>query len=53
MIKTIGKFGAWGSGWTSAALCFSAAVGYWISGQRGRAAFWAVFGVVEVSAIVL
>ena len=44
---------AWVSGWTSAILCFSAAVGYVGAGEHRRAICWAILGVVEVVAIVL
>ena len=47
------KPAAWGSAWTSALLCLSAATGYWLSGERGRAICWVVLGVAEVAAIVL
>jgi len=49
----LSKPAAMASGWTSAVLCFSAASGYWLAGQRGRALCWAVLGAVEVAAIVL
>jgi hypothetical protein len=52
-LKMISKPAAWASGWSSAALCFSAATGYWIAGERVRAACWIALGAVEVLAIVL
>jgi hypothetical protein len=52
-LKMISKPAAWASGWSSAALCFSAATGYWIAGQRGRALCWIALGTIEVGAIVL
>lgn len=53
IIQLLSKPAAWASGWTSAILCFSAAIGYWAAGEHRRAAFWAVLGGVEVAAIVL
>jgi hypothetical protein len=53
LVKMLSKPAAWASGWTSAILCFSAASGYWLAGERRRAIFWAVLGAVEVGAIVL
>jgi hypothetical protein len=32
LLKMLSKPAAWASGWTSAALCFSAATGYWLAG---------------------
>ena len=52
ILKMIAKPGAWASGWTSAVLCFSAASGFWLAGQRGKASVWVVLGVVEVIAVV-
>lgn len=52
ILETLSKPGALVSGWTSAVLCFSAASGFWLAGERGRAICWAVIGVVEVTAIV-
>jgi hypothetical protein len=40
------------SGWTSAILCFSAASGYWLSGERVKCYFWIGLGMAEVLAIV-
>ena len=34
-------------------LCFSAATGYWLAGERGRAMCWVALGIVEVAAIGL
>ncbi len=53
ILKMLSKPAAWASGWTSAFLCFSAATGYWLAGERRRAVFWTVLGAVEVGAIVL
>ena len=53
LLKMLSKPGAWASGWTSAFLCFSAASGYWLAGERGRAICWVTLGVIEVAAIVL
>ena len=52
-LKMLSKPAGWASGWTSAMLCFSAATGYWLAGERRRAICWAVLGAVEVGAIVL
>ena len=52
-LKMLSKPGALVSGWTSAILCFSAASGFWLAGERGRAIVWAVIGVIEVLAIAL
>jgi hypothetical protein len=53
LLKMLSKPAAWGSGWTSAILCFSAATGYWLAGERRRAICWIVLGTIEVGAIVL
>ena len=53
LLKMLSKPAAWASGWTSAALCFSAAMGFWLAGEHKRAICWITLGVVEVSAIVL
>jgi hypothetical protein len=53
LLEMLSKPAAWASGWTSAVLCFSAATGYWLAGERGRAIVWVVLGAVEVLAIVL
>ncbi len=53
LLQMISKPTAWASGWTSAALCFSAASGYWLAEQRGRAICWVALGVIEVAAILL
>jgi len=53
ILKILSKPGALVSGWTSAILCFSAASGFWLAAERGRAIVWAVIGVIEVLAIVL
>lgn len=52
LLRALSKPAAWGSGWTSAILCFSAATGYWLAGERRRAICWVVFGTAEVAAIV-
>jgi hypothetical protein len=52
ILRMLSKPGALVSGWTSAALCFSAASGFWLAGERGKAIAWAVIGAVEVVAIV-
>jgi len=52
LLKILSKPGAWVSGWTSAILCFSAASGFWLAGERGKAICWTVLGAVEVLAIV-
>jgi len=53
ILKMLSKPAAWGSGWTSAFLCFSAATGYWIAGEPKRAMCWVGLGVAEIAAIVL
>ncbi len=53
ILQMLAKPAAWASGWTSAILCFSAAVGYMGAGETRRAIFWAILGAVEVGAIVL
>jgi hypothetical protein len=53
LLKMLSKPAAWASGWTSAVLCFSAATGYWLSGEHKRAICWGALGAVEVAAIVL
>jgi hypothetical protein len=53
LLKLLAKPAAWASGWTSAALCFSAAAGYWFAREHRRALCWAVLGAVEVAAIIL
>ncbi len=53
LIRMLSKPAAWGSGWTSAILCLSAASGYWLAGERKRAIVWLALGVIEISAIVL
>jgi hypothetical protein len=44
LLKMLSKPAAWASGGTSAILCFSAATGYWLAGERRRAIIWAVLG---------
>ncbi|MGA7295361.1 MAG: hypothetical protein WBW53_23900 [Terriglobales bacterium] len=53
ILKMISKPAAWASGWSSAVLCFSAASGYWIAGERARSICWIALGAVEVGAILL
>jgi hypothetical protein len=52
VLKAFAKLGAWGSGWTSAILCLSAASGFWIDGQHKKSICWAVLALVEIVAIV-
>jgi hypothetical protein len=52
ILKMLSKPAAWGSGWTSAILCFSAASGYWLSNEHRKAIFWVVFGIAEVTSIL-
>ena len=52
ILKLLSKPAAWASGWTSAVLCFSAASGFWLAGQRGKAICWVALGVIEVVALV-
>jgi hypothetical protein len=51
ILEMVSRPGALVSGWTSAVLCFSAASGFWLAGERGRAIRWTVIGLVEVVAI--
>jgi hypothetical protein len=51
-LKIISKPAAWGSGWTSAVLCFSAAAGYWLAGEHRKAIFWVAFGAIEIVSIL-
>ena len=53
LLELLSKPAAMASGWTSAILCFSAAIGYWLAGEHRRAMCWVVLGAVEVAAIVL
>ena len=53
VLKMVSKPAAWGSGWTSSFLCFSAASGYWFAGEHRRALCWVALGMVEVAAIVV
>jgi hypothetical protein len=53
ILRMLSKPAAWASGWTSAALCFSAAMGYWLAGEHKRAICWGALGAVEVGAIIL
>ncbi|MDP9267320.1 MAG: hypothetical protein M3P27_03215 [Acidobacteriota bacterium] len=52
ILNMLSKPAAWASGWTSAILCFSAASGFWLAGQRGKAIWWVAFGVAEIVTIV-
>jgi hypothetical protein len=52
-LKMVSKPAAWASGWTSAALCLSAATGYWLAGEHKLAICWGVLGAVEIAAIVV
>lgn len=52
ILRMIAKPGALFSGWTSALLCFSAASGFWLAGQRGKAMAWTVLGLIEVVAVI-
>jgi len=52
LLKMLSKPAAWASGWSSAVLCFSAAAGYWLAGERRKAICWVALGAVEVAAIV-
>jgi hypothetical protein len=52
-LKMVSKPAAWASGWTSAALCLSAATGYWLAGEHKRAICWGLLGAVEIAAIVV
>ena len=49
-LELISKPGALASGWLSAVLCFSAAAGYWLSGEHRRAICWLALGAAEVAA---
>ena len=40
ILQMFSKPGALVSGWTSAFLCFSAAGGFWLSGEQKRAICW-------------
>lgn len=51
-VELLSKPAAWASGWLSAVLCFSAATGYWLAGERRRAICWIALGAAEVAAIV-
>jgi len=51
LFKSFARVGAWGSGLTSAILCFSAATGFWIDGQHKKSIFWLVLGIAEVVAV--
>ena len=52
-LELLSRPAAWASGWTSAALCGSAAIGYWLAGERRRALAWIALGVAEVAAILV
>jgi hypothetical protein len=51
-LQMLSKPAAWGSGWTSSFLCFSAAIGYWFAGEHKKAACWILLGVAEIIAII-
>jgi hypothetical protein len=53
VFELLSKITALASGWTSAALCLGAAVGYWGAGENKRALFWLALGLAEVLAIVV
>jgi len=53
LLELLSKPAALASGWTSAVLCFSAAIGFWLAGEHRRAVCWGALGAVEVAAIVL
>jgi hypothetical protein len=52
-LELISRPAAMVSGSTSAILCFSAAMGFFLAGQQVRAIVWLVLGLAEVLAIVL
>jgi len=52
LLKMLSKPTAWASGWTSAVLCLSAASGYCLAEERGRAICWVALGMIEVAAIL-
>lgn len=51
-MKFLAKITALASGWGSAGLCFSAALGFLVNQDYRHAAAWAVLGFVEVGAIL-
>jgi hypothetical protein len=53
LLRMLSKPGAWASGWTSAILCFSAASGFWLSGEHKKAVIWVALGFGEITAIIL
>jgi hypothetical protein len=53
ILQAISKPAAWASGGTSAFLCFSAAMGFWLAGEHRRAICWIVLGVAELAALIL
>lgn len=52
ILKMLSKPAAWVSGWTSAVLCFSAASGFYLAGERGKAICWVALGVAEFIAMI-
>jgi len=53
LLEMLAKPGALVSGSTSAILCFSAALGFWLAKDHRKAIVWVVLGAAEVLAIVL
>lgn len=51
-MRLLAKITALASGWTSAGLCFSAALGFLVNADYRHAAAWAALGLVEVGAIL-
>ena len=51
LLKMLSKPAAWASGWTSAALCFSAAMGYWLAGEHKRAICWGALQEFRFSSV--
>lgn len=52
VLEWLSKPAALASGWTSAVLCFSAASGFWLAGEYGKATVWLVLGAAEMTAIM-
>jgi hypothetical protein len=53
LLEMLSKPAAMFSGSTSALLCYSAALGFWLAGEHRRAIVWIVLGSVEVAAVAL
>jgi hypothetical protein len=53
LLEMLSKPAAMFSGSTSALLCFSAALGFWLAGEHRKAIVWIVLGSVEVAAVAL